>query len=467
MKRVTSRAYLAAICISGLLVAGSVVPHAAGTTAKEGTEASAPNGSADDGRRHELSVRAGDSDSARINRPADRGGPNTLKKTDVTLSSYDAEEGRAVLSRKDRGGEAGAIDVREGDVIASPPTKAAPAGALVKVEDVGSTDGGKAELRTSRADLTEVFGGAEADGKVPVPSSEWKVDPMVEGLDVTRGPSKNSRGASDTSGKAGREADVGDLHFDFGTRLPDSGDDQEPEPPAEVGGYLEISPKVDFSYDGHGSADPAEATASLGIGGDYKAGWRVKGVVEPRAADRLPLAEMTAHPVIMVGPVPVVVTVKLTLVLKTRADGRLQVDVDQDVTGSVKVGTRYAKDTGWESDSHADGSALPGGKADVSGQGELRTLLGPEANLSLYDTVGVEAFFGPYLRATAQFAEQGQGAPAEGSGSWKLFGGLTLESSLFAQLPFVVIGDRPSKRINFPPISREWFITEGKLPAGS
>ncbi|WP_314176541.1 hypothetical protein [Streptomyces winkii] len=460
MKRVTSRAYLAAICISGLLVAGSVVPYAAGSE-------SSPGDSDDNSRRPELSVRAGDSESARINRPSDRGGPNTLKKTDVTLSSYDAKKGRAVLSRQGRNAQTGAIDVRKGDVIASPPTKAAPAGALVKVEDVGSADGGKAELRTSRADLTEVFGGAKADGKVPVPSSEWKVDPMVKGLDVTRGSAKNSRGASGTSGKAGRAADAGNLSFDFDTQLPGSPDDQDPAPPPEVGGHLEISPKVDFSYDGHGSADPAEATASLGIGGDYKAGWRVKGVVEPRAAERLPLAEMTAHPVIMVGPVPVVVTVKLTLVLKARADGRLQVDVDQDVTGSVKVGTRYAKETGWESDSHADGSALPGGKADVSGQGELRTLLGPEANVSLYDTVGVEAFFGPYLRATAQFPGQAQGEPAEGSGSWKLFGGLTLESSLFAQLPFVVIGDRPSKRINFPPISREWFITEGRLPAGS
>jgi hypothetical protein len=464
VKRVTSRAYLAAICISGLLVAGSVVPHAAGTTAKEGTDASAPGDSPDNGRRHELSVKSGDPDSASINRPADRGGPNTLKKADVTLSSYDAGEGRAVLSSQDRDRDA-AVDVREGDVIASPPTKAAPAGALVKVEDVGSTDDGKAELRTSRADLADVFGGAEADGKVTVPSSEWKVEPKVKGLDVTRGSEKNSRGASGTSAKAGAAADVGDLHFDFDTQLPDAGDDPAPEPPAEVGGYLEISPKIDFSYDGHGSADPAEATASLGIGGDYKAGWRVKGVVEPRAADRLPLAEMTAHPVIMVGPVPVVVSVRLTLVLKALADGRLQVDVDQDVTGSVKVGTRYAKETGWEPDSHADGSALPGGKADVSGQGELRTLLGPEANVSLYDTVGVEAFFGPYLRATAQ--SPGQGAPAEGNGSWKLFGGLTLESALFAQLPFVVIGDRPSKRINFPPISREWFITEGRLPADS
>ena len=77
-------------------------------------------------------------------------------------------------------------------------------------------------------------------------------------------------------------------------------------------------------------------------------------------------------------------------------------DVEQEATGTVKVGTRYTKESGWEPDNQADGETLPGGRADISGQGELRTALGPEANVSLYDTVGVVAFLGPYLRATGQ-----------------------------------------------------------------
>jgi hypothetical protein len=453
------------ICISGLLVAGMAVPSAFGTT----TEAAGPNGlAADDGRRpgSELTVAAGQSESARITRPSDSRGPNALKAADVTLSSYDADAGRAVLRQKGRDGGAGSIDVRKGDVIASPPTKAAPAGALVKVRDVRSDDGGKAELRTSRANLVEVLGGAKADGKIPVSPSAWKVDPQIKGLDVARGAAKDSRGtpaSGKASGRTGTKSS--NLHFDFDTELPGSSDDPGEEPGTALGGFLEISPKVDFSYDGHGSDDPADATASIGIGGDYKASWRVRGTVEPDFAQRIPLAEATAHPVIMVGPVPVVVTVKLTLALKVRANGRVQVDVDQDATGSVKVGTRYAKESGWEPDTQADGETLPGGRAEVSGQGELRTTLGPEANVSLYDTVGVVAFFGPYLRATGQYADSGP--DTQGSGSWKLYGGLTLESSLYAQLPFVVIGNRPSKHIDFPPINREWFITEGRIPARS
>ncbi len=465
MKRVFSRAWFPVICLSGLLVAGMTVPSAFGTT----TEDADPDGlSADDSRRpgSELTVAPGGSESARISRPSDRRGPNTVKDADVTVSSYDAEAGQVVLSQKDRDGGTGSIDVRKGDVIASPPTKAAPAGALVKVTDVRSDDGGKAELRTSRANLAEVLGGANADGTVPVSPSAWKVDPQVKGLDVVRGAAKTSSGApasGKTSGSAGAKSS--NLHFDFDTELPGSADDAGQQPGTALGGFLDISPEVDFSYDGHGSGDPADATASIGIGADYKASWRVQGTVEPDFAKRIPLAEATAHPVIMVGPVPVVVTVKLTLALKVQANGRIQVDVDQDATGSVKVGTQYAKESGWVPDTHADGETLPGGRAEVSGQGELRTALGPEANVSLYDTVGVVAFIGPYLRATGQLADSGQ--DTQGRGAWKLYGGLTLESSLYAQLPFVIIGNRPSKHIDFPPVNREWFITEGQIPASS
>lgn len=467
MKRVTSRAWFSVLCISGLLIAGTAAPNAFGTTGTAGPDAP----SSGDVRRSgpELAVAPGPSESARISRPSDARGPNTLKKTDVTLSSYDSGAGRAVLSRKGRDGGSGGIDVREGDLIASPPTKAAPAGALVKVRDVRSQSGGKAELRTSRARLVDVLGGAKADGKIPVPSSAWKVDPRIKGLDVTRGAAKNSRkspAAGAAAGGAGARSST--LHFDFDTELPGPGGEPGEEPGGEPGtaldGSLEFTPEVDFSYDGHGSDDPADATASIGVGGDYKAGWRVRGTVEADRSERVPLAEATAHPVIMVGPVPVVVTVKLTLALKVRANGRIQVDVDQDATGSVKVGTRYAKDTGWEPDTHADGETLPGGRAEVSGQGELRTALGPEANVSLYDTVGVVAFFGPYLRAAGQFTDPGTDAAG---GAWQLYGGLTLESSLYAQLPFVIIGKRPSKHIDFPPVDREWLISEGKIPAGS
>ncbi|MFG2194032.1 hypothetical protein [Streptomyces sp. NPDC048639] len=486
MKRVTSPAWLSMVCISALLVTGcgSTSAQTGGSASTAGT-AGPSDRPADGGRRSaaELSVTPGGSESARVSRPSDGKGPNTLTDRDVTLSSYDAKGGRAVLGHGDRNGKSGGADVRTGDVIASPPTKAAPAGALVKVEDVLSGGGGKTEIRTSRASLAEVFGGAKAGGRIPVAPSAWKVDPLVKGLDVARGlvggATKNAPGAPDgesgkasgrqgAPGKAGRGVGGRELRLDFDTELPMFGGEPGLERETEVGGFLEMAPEVAFSYDGHGSADPTEATASVTVAGPYKAGWHIKGpVAAPRIAPRIPLAVLAAYPVIMVGPVPVVVALKLTLVLEVRADGRMRVDVQQAAGGTMKVGTRYAKASGWKPETHADGKTLPGGRAKVSGEGELRTMLGPEASISLYDTVGVDAFFGPYLRATAEHPELVPGTGVRRRGTWKLYGGVALESSLYARLPFTIIGIRPSKRVVFPIVSREWPIAEGRIPARS
>ncbi|MEV6841755.1 hypothetical protein AB0N17_46535, partial [Streptomyces sp. NPDC051133] len=82
-----------------------------------------------------------------------------------------------------------------------------------------------------------------------------------------------------------------------------------------------------------------------------------------------------------------------------------------------------------------------------------------------YDAVGVDAFFGPYLRATAAHPELVPGTGVRRRGTWKLYGGVALECSLYAQLPFTIIGIGPSKRIVFPIVSREWPIAEGRIPA--
>ncbi|WP_314177838.1 hypothetical protein [Streptomyces winkii] len=476
MKRVTSPAWLSVVCISAILAGalGTASWHAAGSTAEPGSEGRESSGPGGDGGTSgpRLSVTPGRSESARISRPSDGGGPGTLTDRAITLSSYDAAAGRAVLSLGDRDGKKGGADVRKGDLITSPPTKTAPAGALVKVREVRSGDGPTTEVRTSRASLAEVFGGAKARGRIPVSPSAWKVHPLVEGLDVARGVA----GGAAASGKAGREAGdkTGDrardrsLRFDFDTELPMFKGKSGLKRETEVGGFLEMAPEVTFSYDGRGSDRPANATASIGVEGDYKTGWRIKGpVATPRIAPRIPLAEIAAYPVIMVGPVPVVVSLKLTLVLEVRADGRMKADIEQAQGGTMKIGTRYAEASGWKSDSHADGRRLPGGRAEVAGDGQLRTMLGPEASIGLYDTVGVDAFFGPYLRATARHPDAATESGDRKRGAWKLYRGVTLENSLFARLPFAIIGIRPSKRLVFPVHTREWPVAEGRVPARS
>ncbi|MEV6315342.1 hypothetical protein [Streptomyces sp. NPDC051776] len=485
MKRVTPPAWLAMVGICALLITGcgSAPPGVGSASKAEGAGPNSGPADGDKGGAAKFPVAPGRSESARVGRPSDGERPRTLTGRDVTLSSYDPKTGRAALGhREPKTGTRGA-DVRKGDVIASPPTKAAPAGALVKVEDVLPGDGGKTEIRTTRANLAEVFGGAKANGKIPVAPSAWKVEPLVKGLDVARslvaGTAKNARDALDgesgearraprAHGRVGPGAGGRKLRLDFDTELPMFGGQPGLERETEVGGFLEMAPEVAFSYDGHGSADPADATASVSVAGSYRAGWRIKGPVAiPAIAPRIPLAVLAAYPVIMVGPVPLTVALKLTLVLEVRADGRMQVDIQRATGGTMKIGTRYTKASGWQSDAHAGGRELPGGRAKVSGEGRLRTMLGPEASVSLYDAVGVDAFFGPYLRATAERQELVPGTGIRRRGAWKLYGGVTLENSLFAQLPFTIIGIRPVKRIVFPVATREWPIAEGRIPDDS
>lgn len=122
-----------------------------------------------------------------------------------------------------------------------------------------------------------------------------------------------------------------------------------------------------------------------------------------------------------------------------------------------------------ESGGRADGTPAEGGTARLNGKGELRTLLGPEVSVGLYDAVGVAVTFGPYLRGTVEGSKGGvpEGLPAADRrrGRWKLFGGVTLEGSLFAGLPGRIHGlPLPGYRHRIPIFNREWPIAAGRTP---
>ncbi|MEU8825045.1 hypothetical protein [Streptomyces sp. NPDC048636] len=473
MKRVFGPGLCSMVCACALLVTGcgstspeppdgaSATHRPTGGTSGDAHKESdrntspAPGG---DKKTTTLPVTPGKGGSAMVSRPSDGRGSSRPTGKEVTLTSYDATSGRAVVSHDGPG----TPRVRKGDVVASPPTKAAPKGALFRVTKTRSGSNGKTEVDTAPASLAEALGKVKAGGTVAVPASAWTVDPLVKGLDVARrlvGRATEDSPATST-GKGSRPLRVG-----FDTELPMPGGKPWLERETEVGGFLEMAPKVTFSYDGRASTEGAGATASVKVTGPYKAGWHIKGpVVTPRIAPRIPIATLAAYPVVMAGPVPVVISLKLRLILEIRADGSLQVDLEQTAGGSMTMGTRYTAASGWRADTHATGKPLPGGTAKVSGKGDLRTTLGPEASIGLYDTVGIDALFGPYLRVKASHPEVVPGSGDRRNGKWKLYGGVTLESSLFTRLPFTVIGIRPTKRLLFPLFTREWPITQGSIP---
>ncbi|MFF4983975.1 hypothetical protein ACFY3O_28510 [Streptomyces sp. NPDC001046] len=474
MKRVKGTGLCSLVCTAALFVTGcaGTAPDPAGAAARatasptgspgerpphpdrghsrEGT--SATPGSADTSRT--LPVTPGGSGTASVTRAS-----GTTRGRDtgtrVTLVSYDAASRKAVV-RHNAGGPAAAL--RTGDVVAAPPTRTVPRGALFKVTGVESAGARKTQLTTAPASVADVLGSSRAKGTVPVAPSAWTVDPLLEGLDMVRGLAGG--GKADASAGARKP-----LRLAFDAHVPMFGGKPWLERETRIGGFFEMTPEVSFSYDGRGTADASDATASVKLSGSYRAGWRLKGPVRtPRIAPRVPLAVLAAYPVVMVGSVPVVVSLKLQLVLQVRVDGSLTVDVEQTTGGTLRIGTRYTRETGWQGDGHADGKPVGKGTAEVSGDGELRVLLGPEASIGLYDAVGIDALFGPYLRVKAEQPGLLGASGERRQGRWSVHGGVTLEGSLFSRMPFTILGIRPTPRLLFPLITEEWPLARGTLP---
>ncbi|MFF3765554.1 hypothetical protein ACFYYR_15900 [Streptomyces sp. NPDC001922] len=501
MNRVSRPAVLSAICVSALLATGcsSAPPQSGGTgSAAGGSGRSAVQAEASTDPSPTLPVSPagpGDDDSAKVTRTT--GTTRNVTGSGVQLSSYDAGKRRAVLS----GSRGRAPKVRTGDVIASPATRELPKGALVKVTEVRSTDGEKTEVATAPANLTELFGNAQAQGAVPVDPAAWKVEPLVKGLDVKRRPGVAAGGG--TGGSAAPSAPAspagtpggngpsaapgpdaaqssaapqpggtakapagkeyrhrfGTLRLGMDTPLPLPEVPGAPKPEVELGGFVELSPEVAFSYSRNSATDIIPAKASVELKGGYKAGWRLKGELNAKTGPlRVPFAKLAASPVIMVGPVPVVVNVGLTLYYEVNASGEVSLRMSQDVKGAVTIGAQYVKGDGWKPDVRADGTPTPV-SAKLTGKGEVRAAIAAEAAIGLYDSVGISATFTPYLRGEAE----GTVTPRSARGSWALYGGVGLDGALFARL--AVFGTPLfERRITIPIFHREWPITKGRFP---
>ncbi|MFF8018657.1 hypothetical protein [Streptomyces sp. NPDC007929] len=482
MKRVKGTGLCSLVCTAALFVTGcaDTAPEPAGAASR--AEASAPGpagersgepgrsssrdgssapassaasgGTERPGRLPVTSGGSGKDGTATVTRPSGgaSGGDPAAR---VTLVSYDASSRKAVVRPGTRGP---AASLRKGDVVASAPTETSPEGALFKVTGVGAGTGGTTELTTAPASLADVLGSRSAGGTVPVAPSAWTVEPLLKGLDVVRG----LAGGGTAKGSAGAHRP---LRLDFDAHVPMLGGKPWLERETQIGGFFEMTPEVSFSYDGRGTADPSDATASLKVSGPYRAGWRLKGPVRaPRIAPRIPLAMLAAYPVVMVGTVPVVVSLKLKLVLQVRVDGSLKVDVEQTTGGTMRIGTGYTGDSGWKGDAHADGKPVGQGTAEVSGDGDLRMLLGPEASIGLYDAVGIDALLGPYLRVKADRPGLVSASGDRRPGTWRVNGGVTLEGSLFTPMPFTLLGIRPTPRLLFPLVTEEWPLARGSQP---
>ncbi|MEV6551008.1 hypothetical protein AB0M57_20190 [Streptomyces sp. NPDC051597] len=388
-------------------------------------------------------------------------GKGRPQKSSLKVASYDRTSRRAVISTPSRRptgapGHSPAPDkpVAVGDVIASAPAPGAPNGLLAKVtEVVGKTDRGT-EVKTASTTLASVLKDDKADGKVPVDPSSVKVEPLMKGVTFSW-----AKGKGLTFGPKGAKLPLGNLRLDVNAAV-DTAKDAPVSAGASVSGFVQLAPEVEFAYDGGSGTGPR--SAFLGMSGDWSSQWALKGraAASTGAPKRIPFAKLHSAPVIQVGPVPVVVNLDLTCYVQVEADGRVTLDVAQDVKGDFRVGGSYASGKGWTPVSTSAVHSSPV-TATVSAAGRVKGAMGAEASVGLYGAVGVSADFAPYLRGEADVtATASSDGKASVSGAWAVYGGFDLSGQLHFQLS--LFGTPVfERRIPLGALHREWPLAKG------
>ena len=412
----------------------------------------------------------------------------------VRLASYDAAAGTALLATD------GASGVRTGDVIASPPSAAAPNGALFAIGKVTPTAKG-VEVDTEPATLSDALGAAEVDRTFPAKDLAMSVKPLATGVrPAAKAPSlTGTTSASPTpsapttspsaSGSpvpapsasttpsakpaASTEATIPGLAIGGATildptRTADGGlllsldiplagvagitGTGKGEP--KLSGWVGLTPKLIFSY-GQKNVDGAKPfQAEIGVGGKYTYGWQVHAALAGLAdtgeqALRLPFAEVHLSQVFWIGPVPVVLSVDLTYFYRLTAQGGLSIDTEQSTAGEFAVGAAYDSGKGWgplnRNTASTQGEVVP----TLSGRGDMRATIGADLAVFLYDSAGVTGRLAPYVRAAVDATLD--------QVRWGVYAGFDLTATLTLQLKIfgitIVKADLP-----IPPAHAEWKV---------
>ncbi|WP_435216371.1 hypothetical protein [Streptomyces sp. bgisy034] len=499
-------AVLSAIALAAVLTTGCSTHTPTATDAAAATASESPEPAA---AQEQLAVVSAPSGAATPTAVADGDGGGGAKKSSLKVASYDRKTGRAVISSPSAtkptatpstsapadpsSSPSAQPPVAVGDIIASAPAPGAPDGVLAKVTDVvGAAESGGTAVETEPAKLNSVLGASKAEGEVPVDPSSVDVKPLVNGVKVSWAKTGDLR-----FGPEGAKLPLGSLRLDVGAAIA-TAEGAPASAAASVEGFVQLAPEVAFSYDGSQDTETSGTTGStasgttgsaasgttdssarsdgkgtspgaafLGLSGDWSSKWSLKG----RAAGstegqpiRIPFAELHSDPVIQVGPIPVVVNLDLTCYIQVNADGKVTVDVEQDLKGDFRVGGSFSWAKGWTPVSESDMTGEPL-KTRVTAAGDVKAALGAEATVGLYGTVGVTADLAPYVRAHADASAEGSAdGTGSASGAYALYGGVDLTGTLNFQL---TIFGTPVFRTKIPlgALHHEWLLTEGKAGA--
>ncbi|WP_443074604.1 hypothetical protein [Streptomyces sp. NBC_01455] len=472
MRKRPLRAVMPALAASALFLAAgcSADPGPRSATAPERapdatSSAAAP---ADNGRP--LAVAAAPAaTSTAVARPGTAGG--RAAKSALTVTSYDSRTRRAVISPAHKGnpsaspapgGTPAPSRTAVGDVIASAPAPGAPDGLLAKVTEVIDERSDGTEVRTAPTTLDALLGDGDAKGTVPVDPASFDVERLLPDVKVSW-----ARAGDVHAGPEGAKVPLGSLRVDAATRVA-TAEGASASAAATVSGFVQVKPEVDFSYGGGGAA-AGPGTARLGVSGDWTSRWALKGRAAASAQPvRLPFAKLHADPVLQVGPIPVVVNLDLTCYFQISGDGRVTVDIEQDLKGDFDAGGTYDSARGWTPVNESHMASTPV-HALVTTAGGVKAALGAQATVGLYGAVGVTADLAPYLRGEAAgtvgvTAPAGSGTKAHtaATGTWGVYGGLDLSGTLRIQLS--VFGTPVLQRgIPLGALHREWRLAGGTV----
>ncbi|MER5785848.1 hypothetical protein ABT104_29645 [Streptomyces mobaraensis] len=435
------------VLLAGVVIPSAALPATADTGGTGGRQAP-PALSLGDGPADKQAVTAVRPSADGTNRRVEVGG--------ARLTTYGP--GHAVLSPGGNGGLKGSpTDLAVGDVIAAPATPAAPRGALVKVAAVHPQAGGAVSVDTTPATLADALGDGKADVRVPLTPADLKVESPANGGKVTGGQG---------------------FRFDVDVPLP-AGVKPTAGHSSALTGHLDLKPEMLFSYERSHWYSLQPSKAAIGMSGDYSYGFAAHAEATATYDTghqplHIPAAEVNVDKTVWVGPVPIVLTLKVNYFYDVSADGKVTLDAEQNTKGRLEVGASYDAARGWSALSGPE-PATTGEPARVEGSGTVKGGVGTHAELGLYGSIGVTADAMPYLRAAVHGSAggrrtdgtrdaRGTQAPASGAapeGDWALYGGGELTGSFFARLN--VFGTKVlDKAWEFPKVSYEHRLAGGQ-----
>ncbi|MGF1425008.1 hypothetical protein, partial [Kitasatospora sp. LaBMicrA B282] len=339
--------------------------------------------------------------------------------------------------------------VQPGRLIDSPPTAAAPQGALLAITGVAPAGAGKVAVTTRPATISELLGQTWADIKSALDPHKIKVTPKLKDLKASYVPAPD--------GGAGSASAALELDADDTVPIPGGGS-------ATLAGSVELDPSVMFSYHGaHGilAADQAKVGFDLGA----HANWHLTAALTGSTGQvKIPIATLTATPTVMVGELPVVITLNLTVYAEVSADGTVTVDTTQSLDGDWGVHADYTRGAGWTNSTEPVSTKVSPVKASFTGTADVRSGLVADGSVALYDSVGVKATVEPYLRAAVNGSatiDSSSGKPVV-QGSAGLYGGLDVNGAVLARI--AILGTPPlEKDLPFKLYQNEWPIVTESL----